>query len=121
MCVRWVRRSIYRLQYALMPYIGMEAAGAGPLLPARRVACSRQWGTSDLGATYGGFLAGCNGNKDCVRNKCNTIFASKPDLLAGCNWFLGWFNAADNPNFVYQRIACPAAITQRSGLSDPGN
>ena len=57
----------------------------------------------------------------CVRQKCNTIFAGKPDLMAGCDWFLGWFEAADNPNFTYQRITCPAALTQRSGLSDPGN
>lgn len=83
-------------------------------------ACRTQWGSSDLGATYGGFLTGCNGNKDCVRQKCQTLFANKPELLAGCNWFLGWFNAADNPNFIYQRIACPAGITQVSGLQDPG-
>lgn len=83
-------------------------------------ACKAQWGSNDLGATYGGFLTGCNGNKDCVRQKCQTLFANKPQLLAGCNWFLGWFNAADNPNFIYQRIACPAGITQVSGLQDPG-
>ena len=83
-------------------------------------ACSRQWGTSDLGAQYGGFLAGCNGDKSCVQNKCNTVFAGKPELLAGCSWFLGWYNAADNPNLVFKRVACPAAITQRSGLRDPG-
>ena len=81
-------------------------------------ACSTQWGTSDLGAQYGGFLAGCNGDKACVQNKCDTIFGNKPELLAGCDWFLGWFNAADNPQFTYERIACPAEITQRSGLSD---
>jgi hypothetical protein len=81
-------------------------------------ACSNQWGSSDLGAQYGGFLAGCNGDLACVRNKCNTIFGDKPDLMDGCEWFLGWFQAADNPNFKFERIACPAEITQRSGLSD---
>jgi len=30
------------------------------------------------------------------------------------------FNAADNPTFTYKQVACPAAITQKSGLSDPG-
>ena len=83
-------------------------------------ACSNQWGTSDLGAQYGGFLAGCNGDKTCVKNKCQQVFAGKQDLLDGCDWFLGWFAAADNPNFTYEKIACPAEITQRSGLSDPG-
>ena len=76
-------------------------------------ACSNQWGTSDLGATYGGFLAGCNGSTSCVQQKCQTIFGNKPDLLAGCNWFLGWFGAADNPNMVVKEIACPQMIKDR--------
>ncbi len=83
-------------------------------------ACSNQWGTSDLGAQYGGFLAGCNGDKNCVKNKCNQIFNGKPELMAGCDWFLNWFNAADNPNFTFKPIACPKAILDHSGLSDPG-
>lgn len=82
-------------------------------------ACSSQWGTSDLGAQYGGFLAGCNGDRSCVEQKCQSVFAGKPELLAGCSWFLSWFNLADNPNLVYREVACPAAITERSGLGDP--
>jgi hypothetical protein len=83
-------------------------------------ACSTQWGSSDLGAQYGGFLAGCNGSTSCVQQKCQSVFAGKPDLQAGCDWFLNWFNAADNPNLVFKQIACPAAITQKSGLQDQG-
>lgn len=80
-----------------------------------------QWGANlDLGAQYGGLLAGCNGDKSCVQQKCQSIFAGKPDLQEGCDWFLNWFNAADNPTFTYKQVACPAAITQKSGLSDPG-
>jgi len=84
--------------------------------------CANQWNVanSELGATYGGFLAGCNGSTSCVQQKCQQIFGDKPDLLAGCNWFLGWFGAADNPNLVWKQIACPSMLTQRSGLSDPG-
>ncbi|HEY4187118.1 MAG TPA: hypothetical protein VGP07_18730 [Polyangia bacterium] len=103
---------------------GVQADQFDLLIPGGGVgalnACSAQWGTSDLGAQYGGFLAGCNGSASCVMQKCSTVFANKPDLMAGCNWFLGWFAAADNPAFVYKQIACPAAITQKSGLSDPG-
>jgi len=103
---------------------GIEASQFDLLIPGGGVgqfnACSKQWGGSDLGAQYGGFLTGCNGDKACVQNKCNSIFAGKQELLDGCNWFLTWFNAADNPNVVYKQIACPAAITQRSGLGDPG-
>ncbi len=83
-------------------------------------ACSSQWGTSDLGAQYGGFLAGCNGDRSCVEQKCQSVFAGKPELLAGCSWFMSWFNLADNPNLVYREVACPAAITARSGLGNPG-
>jgi hypothetical protein len=87
-------------------------------------ACATQWGTSDLGVQYGGFLAACSGSQqakiDCVRAKCQQVFSGKPDLQAGCDWFLGWYGAADNPNVVSKQIACPAMITQRSGLSDPG-
>jgi hypothetical protein len=103
---------------------GVQADQFDLLIPGGGVgalnACSNQWGTSDLGATYGGFLAGCNGDKNCVLNKCMTIFGNKPDLLEGCDWFLNWFNAADNPTFIFKQIACPAAITQKSGLQDPG-
>ncbi len=80
--------------------------------------CAMQWGVSnaELGAQYGGFLTGCNGNTSCVRDKCNTLFGNKPDLKAGCEWFLGWFGAADNPNMIVKQITCPSMITQRSGL-----
>jgi hypothetical protein len=79
-------------------------------------ACTRQWGVSDLGAQYGGFLAACNRDKACVQQKCQSAFSNKPDLMAGCEWFLNWFNAADNPNLVFKQIACPAAIVAKSGM-----
>ena len=45
--------------------------------------------------------------QDLRSQKCRRSFGDKPDLLAGCNWFLDWFNAADNPNFIFKQIACP--------------
>jgi hypothetical protein len=81
-------------------------------------ACDDQWGGVALGAQYGGFRTTCGSDATCVRNMCMTAFGNKPELMAGCEWFIGWFGMADNPNFVYERIACPAALTQRSGLSD---
>jgi hypothetical protein len=80
-------------------------------------ACSNEWGTSDLGATYGGFLAGCNGSVSCTQTKCNTVFANKPDLLAGCNWFLGWYGASDNPQITFKQVSCPSQLTGKSGIS----
>jgi Glycosyl hydrolase family 45 len=79
-------------------------------------ACSNQWGTSDLGSTYGGFLAGCKGSVSCTQTKCNTVFAGKPDLLAGCNWFLTWFGAGDNPQITYKKVTCPKQLTDKSGM-----
>jgi hypothetical protein len=83
-------------------------------------ACNTQWGSSDLGSQYGGFLAACNGDINCTRQKCQSVFNGKQDLLDGCNWFLGWFAGADNPNFTFKQIACPSDITNKSGLSDSG-
>jgi hypothetical protein len=79
-------------------------------------ACSNQWGTSNLGAQYGGFLTGCNNNMSCVTDMCQATFETKSDLLAGCDWFTGWFNAADNPRINYAEVACPAALTSKSEM-----
>ncbi len=87
-------------------------------------ACSSQWGVTDLGARYGGFFLACQqqnnfdyaASKSCAAQKCQSVFASKPDLLAGCMWFVDWFGAPDNPALVYQEVTCPAAITAKSGL-----
>ena len=92
----------------LIPGGGVGALNAcgTPIGPVGRV-------DSDLGAQYGGFLTGCNGDTNCVHQKCQTVFANKPDLMAGCEWFLGWFGAADNPNLVAKEIACPAMLKAR--------
>jgi len=94
----------------------IPGGGVGAVGPA---ACMGQFGSADIGPASGGILASC-GDKTCVQTKCQAAFNGKPDLIAGCDWFVNWFNAADNPDFVFKQIACPAAITQRSGLSDPG-
>ena len=90
-------------------------------------ACTYQWGTSDLGAQYGGFLSACRESlggsashaalKSCVQTRCVTTFAgSFPDLLAGCTWFVDWFEAADNPNLQYREVSCPDALVNNSGV-----
>lgn len=73
-------------------------------------ACSRQWGTNDLGGQYGGFLATCTTGthaqkKDCVRQKCMNIPAGS--ARDGCLWFVDWFEIADNPNFTSEPTNCP--------------
>jgi hypothetical protein len=72
-------------------------------------ACSRQWGTTDLGAQYGGFLTNCTGahsaKKECVRQNCMKIPAGP--AREGCIWFVDWFEVADNPKFTSQQTDCP--------------
>ena len=68
----------------------------------------------------GRILTACNGDVNCTMQKCQTVFGSKPDLMEGCMWFLGWFGGSNNPDFTYQKVACPQALTAKSGLSDPG-
>ena len=89
-------------------------------------ACSTQWSAlpSQLGATYGGFLASCKQQanssdlqalKSCVMQKCTSIFEQKgfTELAAGCRWFVEWFQAADNPNLKYGEVACPNELMNR--------
>ncbi len=72
-------------------------------------ACSRQWGSNDLGAQYGGFLTECSGShdakKECVRAQCMKI--PEGDGRDGCLWFVDWFQVADNPKFTSQPTDCP--------------
>jgi len=71
-------------------------------------ACSKEWGTSDLGAQYGGFFTQCTGaysaKKQCARDACMKLPSGVRD---GCIWFIDWLQAADNPKFTSQATDCP--------------
>jgi hypothetical protein len=92
-------------------------------------ACTNQWGASadQMGKQYGGFLAACkeevgwnaslNEYKSCVRQRCENLFTNVDgDLLAGCLWFVDWFEVADNPALVFQEVECPAELNDISGM-----
>ncbi|MCB9603657.1 MAG: hypothetical protein H6721_03785 [Sandaracinus sp.] len=90
-------------------------------------ACSRQWGVSDaeLGAQYGGLLTACQAShsdhdavRGCVRDRCHAIFDEPQfaELRAGCDWFVDWYHAADNPNLTFREVACPADLIAESGV-----
>jgi Glycosyl hydrolase family 45 len=104
--------------------IGNIAAGQFDLLiPGGGVGdmtkgCTAQWGAgTDFGATYGGLLAECNDDSNCMKAKCQSVFGSYPSLLAGCNWFTGWFSSADNPQLVYKQVSCPQQLTAKTNIS----
>lgn len=87
-------------------------------------ACATEWGTSNLGAQFGGFLGQCQSQssygavESCTKNFCSTVFtqASQSNFLAGCNWQVDWLKAANNPKMMYQKVTCPAALTALTGF-----
>lgn len=72
--------------------------------------CTSQFGSSIPGERYGGVTS---------RSQCDQM----PELLKdGCYWRFDWFNNADNPDFTFEQVQCPKAITDVSGCtrSDDG-
>jgi hypothetical protein len=88
-------------------------------------ACSDQWDvpSSQLGATYGGFLTTCKQGgasdlsaiKSCVMQRCTSVLEQRglSELFAACRWFVDWFEAADNPTLRYAEVACPSELMNR--------
>ncbi len=103
--------------------IGNIAAGQFDLLipgggvGERTAGCTAQWGSVELGATYGGLLLSCDNDPTCMAGKCQSVFGNIPAMLAGCNWFTGWFSSADNPKVIYKQVSCPSQLTSKSGIS----
>ncbi|KAL5316538.1 hypothetical protein ACEPPN_015587 [Leptodophora sp. 'Broadleaf-Isolate-01'] len=69
--------------------------------------CTQEWGapSSGWGAQYGGISSS---------SSCSGFPAA---LQAGCNWRFDWFKGADNPTVSFKQVACPAAITAKSGCT----
>ena len=75
-----------------------------------------QWGNVSGGSTFGGFPSTCGSNMSCITTMCQTAFGGDAGLMAGCDWYTGWFAGTSNPSMVYAQVPCPADITNRSGL-----
>ncbi len=89
--------------------------------------CSRQWGVSNdkMGAQYGGLLTDCENSlgynaskeqyKSCLEQKCRSLFSDSKlkQGLDGCLWHANWLEAANNPKFTYQEVACPAELVSK--------
>lgn len=68
--------------------------------------CTHQYpstSASSWGAQYGGISS---------RDQCAALSAT---LQAGCYWRFDWFLNADNPSVSFKQVACPAALTAKSG------
>jgi len=64
--------------------------------------CTRQFGGLP-GAQYGGISS---------RSECASFPAG---LQPGCHWRFDWFQNADNPDFTFQQVQCPAELVARTG------
>jgi hypothetical protein len=94
--------------------------------------CSTQWGipNDQMGAVYGGLLSACNQEvgyynhqaiKDCLRAKNDALFRAKglTEMAQGLDWFIDWYEAADNPTLIYREVPCPQELINKSGLVRP--
>ncbi len=81
-------------------------------------ACSRQWGVdnSQLGAQYGGFKTVCGEDSNCILDMCRNAFGDSSELMRGCEWYVNWLHAADNPDIRFEPIQCPQEIRSVSGI-----
>ena len=82
---------------------------------------------NDLGKQYGGLLEVCQEEvgysyddntiyvkrKECLINKCNNSFSSKPLAKKGCLFLANFLEAAGNPLHNYQEIECPQVLKDR--------
>jgi hypothetical protein len=94
--------------------------------------CSTQWGipSSELGVQYGGLLSACQEQygyqdldalKNCLRAKNDSLFRSRglTQMAEGLDWFIDWYEAADNPKIITREVPCPQELEAISGLQRP--
>ncbi len=69
-------------------------------------------GISCAGEQYGGFLATCDYNKQCLIEMCKKEY-SNPSLQQGCLFLANWMDAANNPEVEFVQVECPAALVAK--------
>ena len=71
----------------------------------------------DMGSRYGGFRQKCGNKVDCVKQKCEEVFANLPELKAGCLWYANTLGtdkeSFDNPIVKYKKVSCPPELTSK--------
>ena len=82
---------------------------------------------NNMGAQYGGLLSDCENEvgwggsdddiyrkrKECLTNKCKTVFANKANAQAGCLFQADFMEAAGNPLHSFYEIECPQVLKDR--------
>ena len=82
---------------------------------------------TDLGKQYGGLLSDCEEEvgyggddetiytkrKECLTNKCKTLFSPNTQAKQGCLFLSEFLEAAGNPLHNFKQIECPDVIKKR--------
>ena len=112
--------------------IGYDVAGGqfDVMIPGGGVGafngCDEILGT-DIGERYGGLLSKCENEigygydddtisskrKECLTNKCNTIFSGNAKAKQGCLFLANFLESAGNPNHNFKEIECPQVLKDR--------
>jgi hypothetical protein len=112
--------------------IGYDVAGGqfDVMIPGGGVGifngCASILGNS-MGAQYGGLLSDCENEvgwsgsdddiyrkrKECLSNKCKTVFANKANAKAGCLFQAEFMEAAGNPLHTFEEIECPQVLKDK--------
>ncbi len=88
--------------------------------------CSSIFG-NNLGAQYGGLLSDCenqvgwsgsddqiySSRKQCLSQKCNSVFSNNSQAKKGCLFLATFLEAAGNPLHNYKEVKCPSQLTSR--------
>jgi len=81
----------------------------------------------NMGAQYGGLLSDCENQvgyggddntiytkrKECLREKCNSVFNGKTNAKNGCLFLVDFLEAAGNPLHTFKEVECPQALKDR--------
>ncbi len=80
----------------------------------------------ELGNNDGGILTYCMQKlgywqvtkeqyQECVLDMCESVFDSTqwPHMNRGCKWLATFFEAADNPSFVWEEVECPQYLVDK--------
>jgi hypothetical protein len=84
------------------------------------------YGWGNQGSQYGGLLYDCEENvgggddqqvyekrKECLIDKCNSVFSSDAEAKQGCLFLANFMEAAGNPEHTYVEVECPNVLKSR--------
>ena len=83
--------------------------------------------SGNMGAQYGGLLGDCENEvgwswtdeqlytkrKECLSNKCDTVFSGNTQAKNGCKFLANFLEAAGNPLHTFKEVECPQVLKDR--------